>query len=294
MDKRYRILFPSQPYNLKQVDEAYEPEANICKLIGIEYYLFDYDTFVETGMINNTINVNDYYTLIYRGWMLKPAQYKDLSDFIAAKTKFNIFLINNTWEYINCHCFPYAYKVLNQWTPRIIELQNWGDIYTTDIDFDFFIKDNVKSDKSINGVERISKNIYKDELVDKIAMFVKARGKLFTGNIVLKEFIPLKKIDGKTNEWRVFYLNGKFLTYFQNSYLKTTEHPPFKLIKDLGKNLYSMSNFFTVDFALTEDNDWIVIETGDGQVSGLPTGEELAFYNKLLNKKEIWRSITNY
>ena len=287
MDKRYRILFPSQSYNLKQVDEAYEAEANICKVIGLEYYLYDYDTMVETGMINNTINLEDYYTLIYRGWMLKPLQYKGLCDFIASKSNFNVFLINNTWEYTNCHCFPFVYGSLKQYTPRIQELVNWGDVYTTDIKFDFFIKDHVKSAKMIDGVERISQNVYKDELIDKIGQFVKDRGRLFTGNIVLKEFVDLKKTNGKTNEWRVFYINGEFLTYFQNSYLKTKEHPPLKLIKDVGECLYEKSNFFTVDFALTENDDWIVIETGDGQVSGLPVGEELSFYNKLLNKLDI-------
>lgn len=286
-NNRYRILFPSQSYNLKQVDEAYEPEANICKLIGLDYYLYDYDTMVESGKINHTINLTDYYTLIYRGWMLKPNQYIGLSNFIATESKINVTLINNASEYTDCHCFPNVYGLLKQYTPRIIELQNWGDIYTTDINFDFFIKDHVKSAKTMVGVERLYKTIFKDELVDKIGQFVKERGKLFTGNIVLKEFVDLKKVNEKTNEWRAFYINGEFLTYFQNSYLKTTEHPPLKLIKDVGECLHQRSNFFTVDFALTENNEWIVIETGDGQVSGLPTGEELSFYSKLLYKLDI-------
>jgi hypothetical protein len=286
-DNSYRILFPCQSYNLKQVDEAFEVEANTCKLIGIEYYLFDYDFFVETGGFKTTINIQDYYTLIYRGWMLKPLQYKGLAEYVVAKSNFQVTLINNSWEYDSCHCFPNVYGLVKRYTPRIQELPNWGDVYTTDLKFDFFIKDHVKSIKTIDGVEKLDKNLYmtfKDELVDKIAQFVKERGKLFTGNIVLKEFVDLKKIKGKTNEWRAFYFNGEFLTCFQNSYLKTTEQPPLKLINEVGECLHQRSNFFTVDFALTESNHWIVIETGDGQVSGLPDGSELSFYNTLLNK----------
>jgi hypothetical protein len=139
----------------------------------------------------------------------------------------------------------------------------------------------VKSCKTAEGVEKINQNIYKDELVDKIAQFVKERGKLFTGNIVLKEFVNLRKFDDKTNEWRAFYIKNKLACWFQNSYLKTRIGPPHDLMKIVGELLYPKSAFFTVDFAFTQDEKWIVIETGDGQVSGLPDGEELNFYNNL-------------
>ncbi|WP_181991340.1 ATP-grasp domain-containing protein [Hungatella hathewayi] len=34
------------------------------------------------------------------------------------------------------------------------------------------------------------------------------------------------------------------------------------------------SNFYTIDFARTTNGKYIVIETGDGQVSGLPSEKE--------------------
>ena len=289
---KYKILFPCQSYNLHVVDEAFRAEANCCDILGIKYELFDHDTFVESGAFKSTISIpdNECDEIIYRGWMLKPLEYQNFCGLLASKTNFNIFPINNKWEYSNCHCFPMVYDSIKQYTPRIQELTSWGDIYTIDIKFDFFIKDHVKSIKTADGVEKLDKDIYmrfKDDLVYKIADFVKDRGKLFTGNIVLKEFVDLKRVEGKTNEWRVFYLKGEFLAYFQNSYLKTSEHPPFKLIGDVGKCLQYMSNFFTMDFALTENDDWILIETGDGQVSGFPEGKELQFYNAIFNKLQI-------
>lgn len=281
METKYRILFPCHNYNLKQVDEAYATEARTCDTMGIKYYLFDYDTFVDCGEIKHNIDLSEKCTLIYRGWMMKPNLYDELDLFIYSQSNLKIQLINNNWRYTNCHCFPNVYPDLRQYTPRIQVLENWGDIYTTDINFDFFIKDYVKSCKTTEGVEKLSRNIYKDELVDKIAQFVKERGKLFTGNIVLKEFVDLKKIKGKTNEWRAFYLYGERISLHQNSYLDTNIIPPTNLIEDIGIRIGHYSNFFTVDFALTEQQEWIVIETGDGQVSGLPTGEELNFYNNL-------------
>jgi len=45
------------------------------------------------------------------------------------------------------------------------------------------------------------------------------------------------------------------------------------------------SSFLTVDVALLEDGSWRIVETGDGQVSGLPVGMAPArFYASLWNK----------
>jgi hypothetical protein len=282
----FKILFPSVPYTLeKGVDEDYRTEANVCKLLGIEYYTFDYDTFTDNGEICHNINFDDTCTVIYRGWMIKPEQYSKLYNFISWKSEGKIYLINSSIQYKNCHCFPNVYPFLSEYTPEIIELITWEDVIKKEITFDFFIKDYVKSTKNQFGeVKKLSKHISREELLDEISTFIKDRDKLFTGNIVLKEFVDLKRIDEKTNEWRVFYFNGEFLTYFQNSYLKTNEHPHLRMIRDVGSLIAHRSNFFTVDFALTENNDWIVIETGDGQVSGLAKGKELLFYNTIFNK----------
>jgi hypothetical protein len=286
MKNNYRILFPSVPYKVKDgVDEAYIPEANVCKILGIEYYTFDFDTFTNNGEICHNVNFDDVCTVIYRGWMLKPEQYSKLYDFFLYRSDGRMLLINDTFKYKSCHCFPNVYQHLREWTPRIVELITWEDVINKDITFDFFIKDYVKSTKDQFGnVKKLSKHISREELLDEISTFIKDRGKLFTGNIVLKEFVDLKRIDGKTNEWRVFFFNGEFLTYFQNSYLKTTEHPPLRMIMNVGLRIDHRSNFFTVDFAQTIDDNWIVTETGDGQVSGLAEGEELLFYNAIFNK----------
>ena len=66
------------------------------------------------------------------------------------------------------------------------------------IDFDFFIKDYVKSVKTDKGVEKINhKTITCVDFMNKINDFVEERGNLFTGGIVLKEFVNLKKINEK-------------------------------------------------------------------------------------------------
>ena len=57
--------------------------------------------------------------------------------------------------------------------------------------------------------------------------------------------------------------------------------PSFEIIlklTEIAKNI--ASNFFTIDIAEKEDGTWMILETGDGQVSGLPSGQdEIKFYN---------------
>jgi hypothetical protein len=119
------------------------------------------------------------------------------------------------------------------------------------------------------------------ELDAKIAEFIEHRGSLFTGGIVLKEYVDLKRYGECTNEYRAFYLYHQLLSLCRNS--KQPESclsvPPYFLTK--LSNL--RSNYYTVDFAELADGSWIVIETGDGQVSGLsPRQWEFKYYDDLL------------
>lgn len=283
----YKILFPSEPFNKKNVDSSYLEEFNICKLVGISTYLFDYDEFIENGKLLSNINYEDSCIVIYRGWMMKPEQYEIFYFKILDKSNGKIRLINTLSEYRNCHCFPNVYTYLKDYTPKMVMIDNHNAVteYKTvlrTIDFDFFIKDHVKSIKTDKGVEKINKNITCLDLLNKVTDFVNERGNLFTGGIVLKEFVNLKKYNDKTNEWRFFFLTGQLLDSMQNSNLKTDICPNLNYVFEVYSKISHTSNFFTIDFAELVDGSWIVIETGDGQVSGFPSDfKSISFYNKL-------------
>ena len=42
------------------------------------------------------------------------------------------------------------------------------------------------------------------------------------------------------------------------------------------------SNYYTIDYAQLEDDSWIIIECGDGQVSGLSDSQDYLIYYKNL------------
>lgn len=289
----YKILFPSEPFSKNIVDSSYLEEFNTCKLMGIDTYLFDFDKFIESGKLSSNINFEDNCIIIYRGWMMKPEQYEMFYFKILDKSNGKIRLINTLSEYRNCHCFPNVYTYLKDYTPKMVMIDNHNAVteYNTilrTIDFDFFIKDHVKSIKTDNGVEKISRNITCLNLLNKVTDFINERGNLFTGGIVLKEFVNLKKIDGKTNEWRVFFMDGKFLCMMQNSNLNTHISPPSDMISKVRELLRYKSNFFTVDFAQLDNDSWTIIETGDGSVSGFPDSfKSISFYNNLLQIDDL-------
>ena len=61
--------------------------------------------------------------------------------------------------------------------------------------------------------------------------------------------------------------------------MNTTPEPPEELLQ---KYAHLNSPFYTIDYAEMDDGSWIIIETGDGQVSGLSEGQDYeAFYRAL-------------
>ena len=111
-------------------------------------------------------------------------------------------------------------------------------------------------------------------------MFYKYRGNLLTGGICIKEFLNLKRYGGKTNEYRVFYINHEIATICRNSGQGNfTSEPPKKLLE---KYRYLESPYYTVDYAELEDGTWRIVEAGDGEVSGLSEGQNYEQYFRAL------------
>ena len=292
--KKIKILFPNEPFNRKNIDSEYADEFQACGIMGIDRYFYDYDELVNDKKFYTNIKKDDDCLLIYRGWMLKPKQYSFLYNSILERTNGYVTLINSPEQYENCHCFPNIYKNIKEYTPKIIvsknTLQDSLSILYTKIHFNYFIKDFVKSIKTENGIEKISKNIMFFDMCNKIKKFKKERGNLYTGGIVLKEFVNLEKVlykgESNKNEWRAFYLYGKLVDLSNNSNINIIHSkitgPPIEMVNKIGEILSEKSNFFTVDYAKKINGQWIILETGDGQVSGLSTDiSSLGFYNKL-------------
>ncbi len=301
-----KILFPSEPFNPKEVDSSFKAEYEAAKLVGFDVFLFDHDEYVSSEKIIHNLPVRERtkYSICYgekiilRSWMLKENQYQKLWADLFFK---GYWSINNSTEYLQCHYFPNAYKNISEFTSKAWWTEEWDKIVDTDkVDWksirdylggDVLIKDYVKSEKGNPDLFILKKELTNQEFYNKILQFVEARGKLFNKGIVLKQVESLKRHDGQTNEWRMFFLNNKPINFgFNSEKLFHTSQPTLnQLLKfyELGKTI--KSNFFTMDIAEKEDGTWMILELGDGQVSGLAAQEEpIKFYNNMYNAlKEI-------
>jgi hypothetical protein len=290
-----KILFPSSPLNFKEVYPDFLEEFEAAKLVGFKCFLFDHDLLVDSGKLKTTLpsnEIKDVETIILRSWMLKENEYRILCDALFFK---GYSLINTTEQYIQCHHLPNYYKFIKEYTAAsswatLEQLRTYGAEGTALGrkmlgEVDVLIKDYVKSAKGEEDIFILKKELNDEEFHARVEKFIEARGKLFDTGVVLRAFVDLKKYVGQTNEWRLFFLDGYLISKNFNSpqTLDVTE-PADEVIKQFAPAFKQVnSKFFTVDLAEKADGSWMILEMGDGQVSGLATHEKpVKYYNNLL------------
>ena len=292
-----KVLFPSEAFSPKEVDSSFKSEYEAAKLVGFTPYLFDHDEFVRNGNFKTNLgptSSTEDNILLLRGWMLKEEQYKSLYDKLHG---YGYNLGNTPEQYLNCHHFPESYKHINEHTSKVWWSNTWSEHpYANGEEMfwepvrrmlgDIIIKDYVKSEKGNPDLFILNKELTNEEFSSRVERFIEARGKLFNKGLVFKSVEKLKKYQEQTNEWRMFFLNHKLVICNQNSDNPVSVTAPssqtIELFESLAKNIES--NFFTMDIAEKEDGSWMILELGDGQVSGLPLmSDAIGFYNNFNN-----------
>ena len=274
------ILFPDNYFDPSEPDSEYQAEYSAAVRSGFVTGLLSNEA-LDDDRIRLTLP-NDYSgKVMYRGWMMKPDLYGKLYHKLI---KYSFSPVTTPEMYEKFHTLPGYYYSINENTPKAIWFEDYDSIdwnYVRNIMNKCIVKDFVKSEKNTDFPAYLDLSQMNDnELNDLILRFVKMRDDLFTGGIVLKEFVDLKRYEGKTNEWRAFYLEGRLLSLSRNS-----EQPvDVPSVPTLLLSKYTMPGFYTVDYAELDDGTWTIIECGDGQVSGLPeTLSPHEFYSQIHN-----------
>lgn len=275
------ILFPSSYFSLSKVDEDLQQEYDAVLATGLfEVALFSYDKWFDEGKLVIKDAPNEEHLAVYRGWMMKPDQYERFYNELLVR---NIRLITEPEQYRLMHIFPNIYESVKADTAKmqIYPLHSQIDVEELKHHFQrFMVKDYVKSVKGTEFPKYFDKSISQEEFDRWMEVFYKYRGELLTGGICIKEFLDLKRYGGKTNEYRVFYINHEIATIFRNSGQGNyTAEPPKELLEKY-RNL--ASPYYTVDYAELEDGTWRIIEAGDGEVSGLSEGQDYEQYFRAL------------
>lgn len=278
------VLFPCDFTSLNRVDSLFA-EEQACACDSYSTVLFDFDLFAADGTLRLNKNSDRETACVYRGWMMTPDRYESFYNQLKAR---RLNLLTDPKAYNLMHLFPHVYPYIKEDTPGMIccSGDSQPDLKEIKNRFPrFMIKDFVKSEKGTEIPSFFtSENLSEEEFHHWLKVFREYRGNLFTGGICIKEYVDLKKYDALPNEWRVFYAGHEILSCNPHAGQSgQCPAPPESLVE---KYRFLPSPFYTIDYAELSDGRWMILETGDGSVSGLCENQSLAdFYRfpKLLS-----------
>jgi hypothetical protein len=291
--KNLNFIFCSHPLNKKSVDEDYMEEYQAAGL-NHSCALFSYED-LEVGKLS--LYGEDIKGLtIYRGWMMSPNMYENFYNLLLER---GIQLINTPKEYAKYHLLPGWYKDFESSTPFSIwsESKNIEDALrlTDGLEGAFIIKDYVKSRKHEWYDACFIKDIRDKENTERVINnFINRQSSNLEGGVVLRKFESLKSIGNHkdsgmpiSEEYRIFVFKGEILiadNYWNDSGELNITEDEYTLIESIISEIES--SFITIDLARKTDGNLIIMEMGDGQVSGLQQMDEYEFYGAFQNQRK--------
>lgn len=295
-----KFVFCSNPLNRREPDLDYQAEVRAVQKLGFEYILIDYEALVDENDAFKAVSLapkSNSELGIYRGWMLKPDNYRQLFDALAS---IRIYLINSPAQYTHCHYLPESYSIIKSYTPKSVWIKT-----STNISLELImelirpfgsqpivVKDFVKSRKHEWETACYIPSASERESVESVVRrFIELQGNNLNEGLVFREFIEFEPLSNHskskmplTKEFRFFFLDGEpiySVEYWDEGDYQEIIPPTSQFVK-VGKAV--QSRFFTMDVAKRIDGGWMIIELGDAGVAGLPDNADVfGFYKALLN-----------
>ncbi|MBC8143381.1 MAG: ATP-grasp domain-containing protein [Armatimonadetes bacterium] len=283
------LLFPSDLSDRHAPDADFEAEATAAQNAGFAVVLFSLERLREGNAASAVAATGDAPTantpILHRGWMLMPAEYAALFDVLRERRGYQMVVSPDA--YAEAHYLPNAYAHLAGLTPESV----WTQGADIDAAWQLYeawsrpatvVKDYVKSAKHRwNTACFLPEGSDREHFGAVLSALVAYRGGDFAGGYVLRRFAPLRQI-GTTDwgqpiheEYRLFFWRGVCIA-----------HPPAFPgdTATWGKIAARFASAFVcMDIAHTDTGEWIIVEVGDGGVSGLPDGvTPEAFYRSLI------------
>jgi ATP-grasp domain, R2K clade family 3 len=242
-----QFLYPSDPLNPKKPDETYAEEYRTAKAASFNMTLFSYEDFLA-GTFRPLTPLTEF-SVIYRGWMLSPFDYKRLYEAVSSK---GATLLTSPEFYEYCHYLPRWYETLEDFTPETLFFTENDDIedhLRTQGWTSCFLKDYVKS-LSTDGGSIITDLV---QIPTVIAKMKKYRGQIEGGLCARR----LEAFDPATEQ--------RYFVYQDEAFSVDGIIP--EVVQEVVRRV--SSPFFSVDIIQRSDGVWRVVELGDGQVSDL-------------------------
>jgi hypothetical protein len=294
-----RLLFCSDPLAPREPASAYAAEAAAAEALGLAYSLVDFEALLDAGEPERAVRrvepAAEPETGVFRGWMLPPEQYGRLYTALAGR---GLRLVNDPDAYTHCHYLPRWYPLLAAHTPRSVWTEPGRDFPLDQLmallapfaGAPVVLKDYVKSRKHEWDEACYIPDSADAETVSRVvARFLALQGDDLNGGLVFREYVPFEPLTSHprsgmplVEEYRLFVLDGHVV--YATEYWEVGEYagaaPPVEQLTPLAADV--RSRYFTMDVARRTDDEWLVVELGDGQVAGLPPhADYAAFYHAL-------------
>lgn len=279
------FLFCNHPLYARKVDVDYEEEYYEA-MKNHRCALFSYED-MENGKLS-LYNDEISGLTIYRGWMMKPEMYQTFYRLLDEK---GIVLINSPEEYDTYHTLVGWYRDFSDLTPEsvwvtggsIASIMEKGAV----LEGGYIVKDYVKSRKHEWYDACYIPNIRDKKNAEKvITNFVERQGDSLVGGIVLRKYEKLRQIGFHdksgmpiSEEYRAFVFAGKIHTvdnYWKKDSGMNLSEEELRWLDGIAAKI--RSNFVAIDLARREDGTLLIMELGDGQVSGLQEIPASTFY----------------
>jgi hypothetical protein len=288
-----KILFPNHPLKSRLPDPDYESEFEAAGNAGFEREVYSLED-LRGGDVGAALQRCDAASvegqqILHRGWMMGDSLYRELFDGLRSK---GYQPFTNPDQYAQAHYLPYAYDLIEGRTPESKWVEGrdacraW-QIYEEMGKPAAIVKDYVKSAKHRwNEACFIPEGATREKFSEIIDAFLQARGNLFEKGIVLRKFHRFVKLQEDLRgqpvheEYRLFMWNGRLLAATP----AVRGDGPFENLAEWESIAQRFqSRFISMDIARHEDGGWMIVEVGDGGVSGLPDSIDTpSFY------KTIW------
>jgi hypothetical protein len=297
-----RLVFCSDPLNPRQPDEAYRAEVAAAERLGVPFTLVDHDALTHDGdparAVRQVPQLADHGLGIYRGWMLRPEQYRLMYEALDAK---GVRLLNDPAAYRHGHYWPESYPAIEPHTPRSVWIKTRGDVPADEImgllrpfgSAPLVGKAYVKSRKHEWAEACFIPSTSDRASVERVVRrFLELQGGDLSEGLVFREFVEFEPLGRHprsgmplTKEYRLFFLDGQLV--FWTPYWEGTDYPgampPVERFAALASSV--RSRFFTMDVAQRRGGGWLIVELGDAQVAGLPDHADVdGFYKALLDR----------
>lgn len=236
------FLYTRSYLNHKDVDEDFKKEHDSLIEKGFETKIFSFED-IDSESFSELKDKK----VIYRGWMFNIDDYTTLYNKLVS---FGAKPCTTPEEYKSAHYMPEWVDKLKGLTPETHSFKN----LVASIEFvkhhdshKYFVKDFVKSLKGIQS----SIIEHSEDLEDWIEQSEMYRGEI-EGGICLRELENFKE----DTERRFFVLNGRIFS--NDGFIPEIVYQVRDIIQ---------LPFISIDIVLNTDNEWRVVEIGDGQVS---------------------------